>query len=170
MRPLDLEFIPRKPALRADWVLLAVALIWIADLGISYHGARQQLAQKEETLAKQARTRGARDSGTSAANAPTAELAAAREAIQRLSLPWESLFGALEQAANEHIVLMNIQPEPRAGTAIVSGEANDFPAVLDYIAKLKNSGKLRQVHLVKHEMRSTEPQRPLSFSVLVAWG
>ena len=169
MRPLDLEFIPRKSALRADWLLLAVALIWIADLGISYHSVRQQIAQKEESLGKQGRTRGARDNESSTTSASAAELVIARETLQRLALPWENLFGALEQASSERIVLMNIQPEPRAGTAIVSGEASDFPSVLDYIAKLKNSGKLRKVHLVKHEMRSTEPQRPLSFSVLIEW-
>src|SRR6185503_2064834 len=52
MRRIDLDFcVTRRAAPAAAWVLLALALAFIADLGVSYHGVRREAAAAEARLA-----------------------------------------------------------------------------------------------------------------------
>ena len=91
------------------------------------------------------------------------------EAYDRLAVPWESLFRALESTASDRISLSAIEPDPKSGSVLISGEANDFLATLDYVGRLERSGALNGAHLVKHELRPGEAQRPIVFSISASW-
>ncbi len=177
MRRLELDFLDsgRRPGWAA-WTLLAVALAFTLDLGRTWYVLRQEIAQKEARLAAHAGpARQADDllkvSGRAAAPRPVreAELAAARDTLQRLSVPWEALFGALEAAQTERASLVSIEPDASAGTVMLTGEAKDYLAALSYVAILEQQKVLSRVHLAKHETRVNDPKRPVAFTISASW-
>jgi Tfp pilus assembly protein PilN len=97
------------------------------------------------------------------------EVALARDTVQRLSLPWNELFGALESAASDRVVLAAIEPDPRTGTVKISGDSKDYLAALTYVLNLSRSESLDRVQLVRHEQKANDPAGPVSFAVSAAW-
>jgi hypothetical protein len=173
MRPLDLDYQrtgSRSPW--AAWVLLAVAVAFATDLGLSYATVRSQLAAREAQLVKLSPERPA-VATASKRQVDIAdlqrELVAAQGIINRLAIPWNDLFNALEAANTENVSLLTVEPEPDSGILLLTGEAKNFPALLTYIARLENNKFFGKVGLTKHEIRRDEPQRPLFFSVSAAW-
>ena len=119
MRRLHLDFRRgRRPTPWVGRVLLAAALVVCADMGASYHALRQVLQANELRLAKRA-------PGRPAARVSTAEVAAVRETVQRLALPWDQLFLALEAAASESVALAAIEPDTAKGTVTISGDGKE---------------------------------------------
>jgi len=97
------------------------------------------------------------------------EVAAARETVDRLALPWSKLFAALEGAANEHVALLAIEPDTKSGTVTISGDSKDYLSALTYVLNLSRNDALSHVQLVRHEVKQNDPQRPVSFSISAAW-
>jgi len=89
--------------------------------------------------------------------------------VQRLSLPWDGLFSALESAASDQVALLAIEPDPRSGTVVISGTSKDYLAALTYVLNLRRDEKLGRVQLVRHEVKQNEPQRPVAFAVSASW-
>jgi hypothetical protein len=168
MKPLDLDFRRVRAPSLLGYALLVLALIFVADLGRSYYAERQAISVAEAGLARQARARGAPRPATGRLTATPEEIALARETVQRLRMPWDALFGALEAAASDEVALAGIEPDAKSGTVLVTGEAASYPAALDYVVRLREGKTLASAHLVKHELRSGA--RPVSFTVSASWG
>jgi hypothetical protein len=94
------------------------------------------------------------------------EVAAARETVQRLSLPWAKLFAAIEGAASDQVALLAIEPDARSGTVKITGDGKDYLAALTYVLNLSRAEGLSSVELVRHEMK----QGAVGFTVSAAWG
>jgi hypothetical protein len=171
MRPLELDFgRSRGKAPWAGWALLALAALFVLDLGQGYHEARTAQAEAEARLARVTRTADSGRPGARPRAATPEEIAAARDTYHRLAMPWDRLFGALEAAATDRVILVAIEPDAKSGTVTISGEGKDYPAVLDYIVRLREAPTLSGAHLVKHEARQNGPQMSVAFSVAAAWG
>ncbi|HEU5176653.1 MAG TPA: PilN domain-containing protein [Burkholderiales bacterium] len=146
---------------RAPWigrVMLAGAALVAIDAGVSYHSAQTTLAENQARLAQRTPVR----------NAPKAspqEVAAARETVERLALPWDDLFSAIESAASDKVALAAIEPDPRNGTVTISGDSKDYLAALSYVLNLSNTDGLARVQLVRHEQKN----EGVSFAVSAAW-
>lgn len=163
MQRIALDFAARGR--RSPWtgaVLFAVALAVAGDAAWSYVHAKRTLAQAAGLLAR------AQPRHAPRAVAPE-ELAAARDTVQRLALPWPGLFGALESAASEDVALLAIEPDPRAGKVTISGDSKDYLAALTYVLNLSRSEALSRVELVRHEVKQNDPRHPVAFSVSAAW-
>jgi len=159
MRKLELDF--RGGAGGSPWLgraLLALAACVALDAGLSYHSARQTLTENQARLTK-------RSTGTSAPKATPQEVAAVRETVQRLSLPWDELFTALESAASDKVALAAIEPDAKAGTVTISGDGKDYLAALSYVLNLSRTEGLERVQLVRHEQKN----EGVSFAVSAAW-
>lgn len=171
MHRLDLDFRRTRPASPwARWMLLALALAFMADLAVSYYGVRQAIAQNQERLVRLGRSMDGANRGALTSRAPSAEeIRLARDTIQRLATPWDDLFGALEATASSKVALLAIEPDPKSGTVLISGEATDYPAALDYVAQLGRAPILERAHLIRHERQQDGPQQPVTFSVSAAW-
>ena len=100
---------------------------------------------------------------------PAEELAAVRETVERLGMPWSRLFGALESAASDQVALLGIEPDPKAGTVVISGDSKDYLAALSYVLNLSHAQALERVQLVRHEVKKDDPQAPVRFAVSAAW-
>lgn len=176
MRRLELDFLRsgRQPGWAA-WTLLAVALAFALDLGWSWYTLKDEIARKEARLAAHAGPARQTDlfkvSSRKFAPQPVreGELAAARDTLHRLSVPWDALFGALEAAQTERASLISIEPDAGSGTVTLTGEAKDYLAALSYVANLEQQKALSRVHLARHEIRNNDPQRPVTFTISAAW-
>ncbi len=171
MRRLELDFLREtRPGAWAGWVLFAVAIAFAADLGVSYVALTREIARKEARLAALGEYRGTENIVKAVARPVSAEeLAFARETIQRLSMPWDNLFAALESAQTEGVALLAIEPDAEAGTVMLTGEAKDYLRALSYVGTLENEKTLKRVHLVRHEAKREGRERPVAFTISAAW-
>jgi hypothetical protein len=158
---LELDFVARRRA--SPWVgrvLLAAALTVSADMGLQFYDLQKINSGYQVEFAKV----GPR-SGRVIKPASAEEVAAARETVQRLSLPWTRLFAAIESAASEQVALTAIEPDPKTGTVKISGDSKDYLAALTYVLNLSRAEGLSSVQLVRHEMR----QGSVGFTVSASW-
>jgi HAMP domain-containing protein len=164
MHRLELDF--RRSRAPSPWVgrvLFAAALAFAADVGFSYHQSRESLELLKTQLAQ------SRPARAAAPAVSPDEVAAVRETVERIGMPWDRLFGALESAASEEIALSGIEPDPKAGTVVISGSGKDYLAALSYVLNLSREDALSRVQLVRHEAASSDPQGPVSFAISAAW-
>jgi hypothetical protein len=170
MRPLDLDFRAARPA--SPWagrLLLVLAVAFVADAGLTYQRHSQALGEAQARLARLEPGAARPSALVRTAVAAPEEIAIARETVERLSLPWDKLFSAIEAAASDRVTLLGIEPNPRAGTVLITGEGKDYLAALGYVLNLSRIDTLRAVHLVRHEQRERDPQRAVAFAVSATW-
>lgn len=165
MNGLRIDFVRRDRG--SPWpgrLLLALALAFSLDVAISYQDARSALRMNEARIATaQAR------SGAPAVAVSAEEVAAVRETVERLAMPWDKLFGALEATASDQVALLGIEPDSKAGTVVISGDSKDYLAALTYVLNLSRAESLSRVQLLRHEAKSNDPQAAVSFAVSAAW-
>ena len=159
LHKLELDFVRRAPGNPwAGRLLLAVAFAFSADVGLSYVKLGRQVAEAEARIA----LRG--DERRYARISPE-EVAAARESVDRLTLPWNNLFGALEAAASDQVALLAIEPDAKAGTVMITGDSKNYLAALTYVLNLSHSDALSSVQLVRHEAKGDA----VGFAVSATW-
>ena len=159
MQQLQIDFSGTRRG--SPWLgrlLLALAACVALDAAWSYHAARSTLSENQARVAK--RTPGA------APKATPQEVAAVRDTVQRLALPWEELFKALESAASDKVALASIEPDAKTGTVTITGDGKDYLAALSYVLNLSRTEGLERVQLVRHEQKNES----VSFAVSAAWG
>lgn len=164
MKGLHVNFAGRSA--RSRWagpILLGVALALALDGALSYRELRASAAASEAKLA-QAGPRNV------ASRPPAAEeLATVRETLERLALPWDRLFAALESAATDEVALLAIEPDAKAGTVLISGDSKDYLAALSYVLNLERAEALSRVQLVRHEVKADDPRAAVAFAVSALW-
>jgi len=159
MHKLQIDF--RDTRQRSPWigrVMLAGAALVALDAGLSYHSASRTLSENQARLAQRSPAR----------NAPKVspqEVAAVRETVQRLTLPWDDLFAAIESAASDKVALAAIEPDPRNGTVTITGDGKDYLAALSYVLNLSHTEGMNRVQLVRHEQKN----EGVNFAVSAAW-
>ena len=169
MQPLKIDFHrTRRAAPWAGALLATLAAALSLEVAVSYQRAQQATAAAERRLATVGRQAERMRAAAPQSGATRDEVAAAREIHQRLATPWDKLFGALESSANGKIVLVGIEPDPKAGTELISGEGPDYLAALNYVLDLERGGTLLRPHLVRHERRD-EGRGSVAFAVSASW-
>jgi Tfp pilus assembly protein PilN len=164
MQKLQLDFVAeRRSSPWLGWLLLGIAGFVAVDTGVSYYAACTATREAEALLAQRL------PAGRAPAKVSPAEVAEVRESVQRLSMPWDELFVALESAADENVTLSAIEPDTRAGTVTISGDGKDYLAALTYVLNLSRTEGLERVQLVRHEHKANDPKGPVSFAVSAAW-
>jgi hypothetical protein len=165
VKRLQIDFVGRGKA--SPWpgrMLLALALAFSLDVAMSYQDARNSLRLNQAKMA----TAQARSGAPAIAVSPE-EAAAVRETVERLAMPWDKLFGALEATASDQVALLGIEPDPKAGTVVISGDSKDYLAALTYVLNLSRAEALTRVQLLRHEAKGNDPQAAVSFAVSAAW-
>jgi hypothetical protein len=164
---LDFEFVERRGAGWIGWALLVIGALFVADLARTYFTLRNEVPRIEARLTAENRTL---PSEKPARNAATAEeLTEARAVVARFAAPWPALFAAIEASRIDEVSLLTIEPEASSGHVVITGEARNYLAVLTYVARLEAQAGLGRVHLARHEVRETEPRRPVAFSISARW-
>lgn len=164
MKKLGINFVGHGNA--SPWagrVLMILAIAFTADIGFSYRQVRASLDLNEAKIAR------AKPRSAPATRVSPEELVVVRETVERIGLPWDQLFAALESAASGEVALLGIEPDAKAGTVVISGDSQDYLAALSYVLNLSQAEALRRVQLVRHEIKGKDPQGPVSFAVSAAW-
>ena len=164
MKRLQINFVGRGR--RSPWAgraLLAVALALSVEAAVSYRALRASLQLDEAKLAH------AQPRSAPGRKLAPEEVAAARETLDRLAMPWQQLFGALESAASDKVALLGIEPDPKAGTVVISGDSKDYLSALSYVLNLSRAEAMSRVELVRHEVKTGDPQGAVSFAVAAGW-
>lgn len=163
MKRLDLDF--RRSGRASPWVgrvMLAAAAAVCVDAGLAYRDLKNVLNANEAHVARRAPS-------LAAAKVSAQEVAAVRDTVQRLALPWDELFIALETAASDKVALAAIEPDTGKGTVTISGDGKDYLAALSYVSNLSRIEGLERVELVRHERKAADPNGPVTFAVSAAW-
>jgi uncharacterized protein YjaG (DUF416 family) len=93
----------------------------------------------------------------------------AQTVTQQLNIRWFDLLQALESRQIKDIALLQLLPDATRGQFTLSGEAKDYTTLLKYVGHLQQAAVLTQVHLQKHQVIETHPQRPVSFEIQGGW-
>lgn len=100
---------------------------------------------------------------------PKAELAVA-QISHELTLPWEDVLNALQRASDATITVQRIQPDAKSGQVQVTGHAANSEAFLRYLTTLgKDSSHWSHIQPLSEEPDATQPDKPLSFSLVATW-
>ncbi|MDA8109282.1 MAG: hypothetical protein M0015_11705 [Betaproteobacteria bacterium] len=159
---LELDYVAAPRRARRAGVLLLVLALALAGYSLERYRALG------DELAALTATRGAFGYG------PRAEVSAqrlreeekrAQSVLRQLDLPWAPLIEAVEQAAGRDIVLIELQPQAEDRTVLLTAEAPNRQAMLDYLRRLSGSKLLARVYLVSHRVESDQALRPVRFVV-----
>ncbi|SDN16566.1 pilus assembly protein [Pseudomonas jinjuensis] len=174
MRPLDLDFQPRRRSGPLGWCLLAAALV----LGTGVLGAQHWVeGQTRERLAQAQHAEGQLGVGQGTQSRLSAaelreqqvNLAEMRRISAQLRRPWERLFITLETLPRKDVALLSLTPDARKGQLRITAEARDLEAMLAFHRQLEESGVLVDVSLLNHEVVQKTPEHPVLFNLLATW-
>jgi hypothetical protein len=161
--PLELDFVvaPRRPR-AVGLAVLVIAFTVTGALVQKYMNAQQRLQQLE-----------AAESLVRTSPAPRAvprerldeQLKGAQATVRQLALPWAELIDSLERSATREVSVLNIQPDAQQRLMRVTAEARGEAQMLEYLRRVGHTGGFSEVHLVSHQVREDDPQRPIQFSL-----
>jgi Tfp pilus assembly protein PilN len=163
-RRLELDFVvpPRRPRW-IGWLVLAVSLFIAGDMLYRYREAQLALERLEtarELLGAERRAPPALSGERLDEHWKNAE-----GVIRQLALPWAGLIETLERAAHRDVAVLQLQPEAERRVLRLTAEARREDAMLEYLRGLAAARGFEEVHLLSHQVREDDPQRPLQFTV-----
>ena len=173
MAPLDLDFQHRTaPRWRwAAWLALALTAglsAWLAQRHGELQNRLEGLQARNEAM--QARVRSAQPAQNTALSPETVKrVQRANVVIQRLTLPWEALFAAVEAADSRQLALLTLEPNARELTVRLTGEAASVDDVLAYIDRLAQQPVLADVHLVSFDTAQRDGAVVVVFALSARW-
>lgn len=171
MQKLKLNFnqASDQPSRLVGWLLLFIGIALLLELVVSYNKMLQERAalNKEISTYKIQMDVSRRESPRQ--QYAETDFDSGRKIIKRLSTPWESFFSGLESINSKKVAVISIEPDMQAGLLRLEGEAKDYPAVLTFIAQLRETKPFSKVFLSHHEYKRDDPQHPVGFTVLLHW-
>lgn len=172
MTELRLDYQHNPPFPWLGTILLGLAIIVLILSGTYYINLGNQVTASQAKVAQAGNRGGQRLSGGSTNRSPVEvaqEVKNANEVLRRLTVPWESLFHALESSGNQNITLLAIEPDIEKQQVKIKGEAKDFNALINYITHLQGQEVFGSVYLQNHDVQQQDPDKPVRFSLLAAW-
>jgi len=174
MRPLMLDFQPRRRSSPLGWSLLAGGVVLALTCIVIQHQVSGEAEQQQGHLQTTQRVltgdTGAKVNLTPAETREQAQnLAEMRKVSQQLRRPWERLFATLEAMPRDNIALLTLTPDARKGQVRISAEARDLDAMLDFHRRLEACDELSDVSLLSHEIVANVPEHPVQFNLSATW-
>jgi Tfp pilus assembly protein PilN len=97
------------------------------------------------------------------------EVEESNRVMRQLGLPWDDLFSAIESTPREHVVVLSIQPDAEQASVTISAEAKEASDIANFVYALGESDVLKGAHLVSHQVKTQDPQKPVGFTVTATW-
>ena len=169
-----LDFAHPQPAVKlggqlAGGLVLAASLALAAGLVVRYQELSSEMVSVEMSIARLTRanapervTRGMRE-------AVAGEVSRVNQAAVRLTIPWEDLFKTVEAAIDKRVALLSLQPNFQKRELKITGEAEDYGAILQYISRLESGGALAEVRLISHELTARQGPAQVRFELAATW-
>lgn len=171
MRAVQLDFLQAARRPSGGGVVLLAAGVVAAFIVLSHHAdLKSETLRLESQAAKlERRARGLAPIAPQVDELLQQEIRGVNEVIDQLALPWDRLFRAVEDAANDRVALRGIAPDAKAGTVQISAETADPQAMFDYVKRLEQQSGLSQVYLLQHQRERRNTVRPVRFLVSASW-
>lgn len=173
MRALTLDYQRSAQPGWPSWLLLGIGVLVAAVALFHYAALRRELSGWETRAAETMRQiqRGKPAAGWEARSPEEAarELGSANEILQKLSVPWEALFSALEATRGNRIALLAVEPDVRKAQVRIVAEARTAKDMLDYLRRLGNERAFSSVALISHQIQQQDAEQPVRFSLTVNW-
>lgn len=93
----------------------------------------------------------------------------ANAVLAQMNVPWGELFAAVEMAQDDNVGLLAVQPDARARSVTIGGEARTLQALFAYMTRLERNERLRDVVLTSHEVKIKDPGQPVDFVLTARW-
>lgn len=166
MRPLRLDFVREHP--QAPPAALASLLLGAIALGAAvwnYSAANFQHESLVATLNVAPAVDAAPGVDEARRRAQDEEAKRAAAVLANLSVPWQSLFGALESVAGNGVVLTGLQPEAEARRVRITGEARRFEDIPLYARRLQETRTFANVAILAHDTHDNR----IAFTLQADW-
>lgn len=166
MRPVWLDYQRLAPKAKGPaWLLMLAGLLCGGAVLGTYFETQDSISELEYRIEKKQRAieRRQQRERTDMKDVVSSARRPAKSTPER----WERLFGALEQAADETVTLLSL--DPGESEISLSGEAKNFAEAAAYAKRLEETGALTEVHLLNHEVAKDHPQRPVRFVLSARW-
>ena len=178
MPRLKLKFPDRGQAVpHIDFALLLIGLLVLGGVFWQFRQITEEVnywTNRVERLEKQQQQKAAPRSRAASrvkefSQEIRKEVTQANAILDQISLPWETLFDAIEHAATEQIALLSLQPNVGSRTLRISGEAKSMAELLDFVEALERELVFENVHLLNYKIKQDNPHRPIIFLLTAAW-
>lgn len=172
MRALAIDYQRSAQPRWFSWLLLGIGVVVTAAAIFHYAALRRELtaweAKAAETMQHAQRGKSSRMEARSSEEAAR-ELKNANEVLQKLSVPWEALFTALEMTRGNKIALLAVEPDVRKAQVRIIAEAKAVKDMLDYLRRLGSEDAFSGVVLISHQIQQQDAEQPVRFSLAVNW-
>lgn len=178
-RPLAIDFVKPRPAASVPGLLLLVAgVAAISMVTADYLDAQdehERIAAQVTRLEQHHKTRQSRASLADSSRkreedkSITAKEQIAKNIIDRLNQPWDSVLGEIESITDPAISLLDIHGDARTRTLRITGEAREMADVVLYLNRLRDSSRFGLAWLSHHETVQDGAVRVIRFTLETVW-
>jgi Tfp pilus assembly protein PilN len=171
---MHLDFVhPRRPSSVWGWsLLLAGLLVCGALLWWRYSSIEEQIQLVQDQLQVVQRQQKI-SAGPTTPRLTDKQLLAdwkhAARVTQELSAPWQGLLAVLEGAAEQPVALLSLEFDGSRHDMVLTGEARNYSALLDYYRYLQQQKVLGSVALQTHQMNMQDKDKPMRFRISALW-
>ncbi len=154
----------------AGIVLLAASVAVAVEVGVYYRELTGQIAywKAKARQAEGASEKSLRERSSDSRDV-TLEIGHANEVLNKITLPWDKLFEAVEWSSGKEVALLGMEPNAEKLDVKIIGEAKNIKAALGYIQHLASQEIFSSVYLQSHQIQQQNPDKPVRFTVLAIW-
>lgn len=169
-----LDFARPQPSIRLNGrliggLVLGASLALAAGLYFHYRNLAVEIESSEERIARLIRDGFAARPSLGSREAAAEEVRRVNQAAVQLTIPWDELFSAVESATDRRVSLLSLQPNFARRELRISGEAENFGALREYIERLNRRDALDGLRLMSHEVVSRQYGTQIRFELMGAW-
>lgn len=172
MNQLNVDFVVKDQASAWQrWALVVLGMGLLTVQGVYLFGQLQpELDSLNASLTKQVQTlhRPAPVSRLKP-EAFAALLKQAHEVDQQLNIPWNPLFSFMDRASGKDLALLSLEPDTAKGQLVITAEARNFAAMLNFYAAMQDSALFSDVALQSHAINHNVPEQPIRFRLRALW-
>ena len=97
------------------------------------------------------------------------QIAAVARVASELRAPWSDLLATFEDHGHDDVGLLKLEPDARARTVRITGQARDTQALFTYLRALEADSRLVDVALTTHQAEREIPGKPVRFVIQAGW-
>jgi hypothetical protein len=177
MHPLRLNY-TNAPILwtRQGGIWLGIGLVLVASIGGYYGYLAGETTRATEGLesARQLtdRERMGHEKLSGELKTYRAEIKETQAVLDRLTIPWDPLFIAIEQLGarySDRLTLMAIHPDMEKRQVVIDGRSADLDVLLDFVSHLTEFDIISHAYLSHHLREEKDQKKPVLFSIAAEW-
>ena len=172
MKHLDLDFIEDGATRSVPGIVAVLIGLMLLGLELLYVTGRLQTQQEHLTSHLEAQQRVLRPV-VPVSRWKADELVlltkAAHQIDGELNLPWQDLFSFMDNASGKDLNLLSLEPDSNKGQLILTAEARDYSAMLDFYAAMQASKLFSDVALQSHVVNQNVAELPIRFRLRARW-